>query len=95
MSGFKLFQMDVKSTFLNGFINGEVYVSQPTDFEDHKHLEHVHKLKKALILWSYKKLQNKSFNNFHLSQNYERRKVDKTFYLERKLKYHSCSSICR
>jgi len=28
MSDFKLFQMDVKSSFLNGFINEEVYVSQ-------------------------------------------------------------------
>ena len=48
MSGFKLFQMDVKSSFLNGFINKEVYVSQPPSFEDHQHLNHVHKLKKGL-----------------------------------------------
>ena len=48
MSGFKLFQMDVKSAFLNGFINEEVYVSQPADFEDHQHLNHVYKLKKVL-----------------------------------------------
>ena len=27
MSGFKLFQMDVKSVFLNGIVNGEIYVS--------------------------------------------------------------------
>ena len=31
---FKLFQMDVKSSFLNGFIQEEVYVEQPTGFED-------------------------------------------------------------
>jgi hypothetical protein len=34
---FKLFQMDVKSAFLNGPIKEEVYVEQPPDFEDDKH----------------------------------------------------------
>ena len=48
MSGFKLFQMDVKSAFLNGIINDEVYVEQPPGFEDHQHPNHVYKLKKAL-----------------------------------------------
>jgi len=48
MTGFKLYQMDVNRAFLNGFIKEEVYVSQPPDFEDHKHLNHVYKLKKAL-----------------------------------------------
>ena len=48
MSGFKLFQMDVKSAFLNGIINEEVYVEQPLGFEDHQHPNHVYKLKKAL-----------------------------------------------
>ena len=32
----KLYQMDVKSVFLNGYINEEVYVEQPSDFEDDK-----------------------------------------------------------
>jgi len=48
MSGFKLFQMDVKGSFLNGIINEEVYVSQPPGFEDHLLPNHVYKLKRAL-----------------------------------------------
>jgi hypothetical protein len=40
--------MDVKSAFLNGYINEEVYVEQPPGFEDDKKPDHVYKLKKAL-----------------------------------------------
>ncbi|GKC71767.1 retrovirus-related pol polyprotein from transposon TNT 1-94 [Tanacetum coccineum] len=46
--GFKLFQMDVKSAFFNGFINEEVYVAQPPGFIDFEKPNHVFKLKKAL-----------------------------------------------
>ncbi|GJT96393.1 retrovirus-related pol polyprotein from transposon TNT 1-94 [Tanacetum coccineum] len=45
---FKLFQMDVKSAFLNNFINKEVYVAQPPGFIDFEKLDHVYRLKKAL-----------------------------------------------
>ena len=48
MCNFKLSQMDVKSAFLNGFLNEEVYASQPHGFEDHLYPNHVFKLKKAL-----------------------------------------------
>ena len=44
----KLYQMDVKSVFPNGYINEEVYVAQPPDFEDDKKPNHVYKLRKAL-----------------------------------------------
>ncbi|GJT41401.1 retrovirus-related pol polyprotein from transposon TNT 1-94 [Tanacetum coccineum] len=47
---FKLFQMDVKSAFLNGFINEEVYVAQPPGFIDFEKPDHVYKLKKAFGL---------------------------------------------
>ena len=40
--------MDVKSAFLNGFIEKEVYVRQPPGFEHHKYPNHVYKLQKAL-----------------------------------------------
>nr|GEX61197.1 retrovirus-related Pol polyprotein from transposon TNT 1-94 [Tanacetum cinerariifolium] len=43
-----IYQMDVKTTFLNGELKEEVYVSQPEGFVDPDHLTHVYRLKKAL-----------------------------------------------
>ncbi|GKF29059.1 retrovirus-related pol polyprotein from transposon TNT 1-94, partial [Tanacetum coccineum] len=43
-----IYQMDVKTTFLNGILREEVYVSQPDGFVDQDNLNHVYKLKKAL-----------------------------------------------
>jgi hypothetical protein len=45
---FKLFQMDVKSAFLNGPIKEKGYVEQPPGFEDDRYPDHVYKLSKAL-----------------------------------------------
>jgi hypothetical protein len=44
----KLYQLDVKSAFLNGKINELVYVEQPPSFEDSKKPNHVYKPSKAL-----------------------------------------------
>jgi hypothetical protein len=46
--GFKLYQMDVKSAFLNGVIQEEVFVRQPLGFENLKYPNRVYKLSKAL-----------------------------------------------
>ncbi|GJU62393.1 retrovirus-related pol polyprotein from transposon TNT 1-94 [Tanacetum coccineum] len=43
-----IFQMDVKTAFLNGELNEVVYVSQPEGFVDPDHPSHVYRLKKAL-----------------------------------------------
>jgi hypothetical protein len=46
--GFKLYQMDVKSAFLNGVIQEEVYARQPPGFKSPKYPERVYKLSNAL-----------------------------------------------
>jgi hypothetical protein len=46
--GFKLYQIDVKSAFLNGSIKEEVCVEQSPDFESEEYHNHVYKLHKAL-----------------------------------------------
>jgi hypothetical protein len=46
--GFKLYQMDVKSAFLNGPIKEEVYIEQPPGFQDSEYPTHVYKLSKVL-----------------------------------------------
>nr|GEV17514.1 hypothetical protein [Tanacetum cinerariifolium] len=43
-----IYQMDVKTTFLNGELKEEVYVSQPEGFVDPDHTTHIYRLKKAL-----------------------------------------------
>jgi hypothetical protein len=46
--GFKLYQMDVKSDFLNDAIQEEVFVRQPLGFENPKYPDRVYKLSKDL-----------------------------------------------
>jgi len=84
MSGFKLFQMDVKSAFLNGIVNEEIYVSQPLAFEDHKQPEYVYKLKKELYGLKQAPCQwYERLSLFLLSHEYERGKVDKTLIIKK------------
>jgi len=86
MNGFKLHQMDVKSAFLNGYIDEEVYVCQPPGFEDHKHPDYIFKLKKALYgLKQAPKQLYERLSNFFLSHAYERGKTDKTLFIKKAL----------
>jgi len=84
MCNFKLHQMDVKSAFLNGFLNEEVYVSQPPRFEDHLYPNHVFKLKKALYgLKQAPRQWYERLSNFLLSKGYARGAVDKTLFIRK------------
>ena len=46
----KIHQMDVKTAFLNGVVEEEVYVEQPLNFETHDREPHVCKLKKSCMV---------------------------------------------
>ncbi|WVZ70298.1 hypothetical protein U9M48_018974 [Paspalum notatum var. saurae] len=80
--GFKLHQMDVKSAFLNGFIEEEVYVRQPPGFESARFPERVYKLRKAL--YGLKQGHRASYarlKSFLLKSGFVISSVDKTLFL--------------
>ncbi|GJY74480.1 retrovirus-related pol polyprotein from transposon TNT 1-94 [Tanacetum coccineum] len=82
---FKLFQMDVKSDFLNGFINEEVYVAQPPRFLDFEKPNHVLKLKKALYgLKQAPKAWYDRLKAFLLDHSYTIGLVDNTLFSKKK-----------
>ncbi|GKA89906.1 retrovirus-related pol polyprotein from transposon TNT 1-94 [Tanacetum coccineum] len=82
---FKLFQMDVKSAFLNGFINEEVYVAQPPGFIDFEKLDHVYKLKKALYgLKQAPKAWYDRLKAFLIKHEYKIGMVDNTLFTKKK-----------
>jgi hypothetical protein len=62
---FKLFQMDVRNTFLDGPIKEEVYVEQPPDFKDDRYPDHVYKLSKAV--YGLKQAQEHVMNALEIS----------------------------
>ncbi|GJY89900.1 retrovirus-related pol polyprotein from transposon TNT 1-94 [Tanacetum coccineum] len=82
---FKLFQMDVKSAFLNGFINEEVYVAQPPGFIDFEKPDYVYKLKKALYgLKQAPKAWYDRLKAFLIKHEYKMGMVDNTLFTKKK-----------
>ncbi|GJY99081.1 retrovirus-related pol polyprotein from transposon TNT 1-94 [Tanacetum coccineum] len=82
---FKLFQMDVKSAFLNSFINEEVYVAQPSGFIDFEKPDHVYKLKKALYgLKQAPKAWYDRLKAFLIKHEYKMGMVDNTLFTKKK-----------
>nr|GEV43562.1 retrovirus-related Pol polyprotein from transposon TNT 1-94 [Tanacetum cinerariifolium] len=87
---FKLFQMNVKSAFLNGFINEEVYVAQPPGFNDFEKPDHVYKLKKALYgLKQAPKALYDRLKAFLIKHEYKMEMVDNTLFSKKKVQTSS------
>ncbi|GKF24136.1 putative ribonuclease H-like domain-containing protein, partial [Tanacetum coccineum] len=81
---FVVYQMDVKSAFLYGKIEEEVYVCQPPGFEDPDFLDRVYKVEKALYgLHQAPKAWYKTLSTYLLDNGFQRGKIDKTLFVRR------------
>ncbi|GJU34911.1 retrovirus-related pol polyprotein from transposon TNT 1-94, partial [Tanacetum coccineum] len=78
-----IYQMDIKTTFLNGELKEEVYVSQPEGFVDQDNPSHVYKLKKAL--YGLKQAPRAWYDmpsSFLISQQFTKGAVDPTLFTQ-------------
>ncbi|GJT68767.1 putative ribonuclease H-like domain-containing protein [Tanacetum coccineum] len=82
--GFMVYQMDVKSAFLYGRIDEEVYVTQPKGFVDPQHPKKVYKVVKALYgLHQAPRAWYATLSTFLLKHGYRRGTIDKTLFLKK------------
>nr|GEY95834.1 retrovirus-related Pol polyprotein from transposon TNT 1-94 [Tanacetum cinerariifolium] len=80
-----VYQMDVKTAFLNGILREEVYVSQPGEFVDQDNPNNVYKLKKALYgLKQAPRAWYDLLSSFLLSQKFSKGAVDPTLFTRKK-----------
>ncbi|GKA68003.1 retrovirus-related pol polyprotein from transposon TNT 1-94 [Tanacetum coccineum] len=82
---FPIYQMDVKTAFLNGPLKEEVYVAQPEGFVDPDHPEKVYLLRKALYgLKQAPRAWYDELSNFLMSKGFTKGTIDPTLF---KIKY--------
>nr|GEW44541.1 putative ribonuclease H-like domain-containing protein [Tanacetum cinerariifolium] len=80
---FMVYQMDVKSAFLYGTIEEEVYVCQPPGFEDPDYPDRVYKVVKELYgLHQAPRAWYETLANYLLENGFERGKIDQTLFIK-------------
>ena len=80
---FKLYQMDVKSAFLNGLLQEEVFMEQPKGFQDPHFSDHVLRLKKAL--YGFKQVPRAWYDHlmsYLLDRSFKRGHADWTLFVK-------------
>ncbi|GKA92598.1 retrovirus-related pol polyprotein from transposon TNT 1-94 [Tanacetum coccineum] len=81
---FVVYQMDVKSAFLYGKIEEEVYVCQPLGFEDPEFPDKVYKVEKALYgLHQAPRAWYETLSTYLLDNGFQRGQIDKTLFIKR------------
>ncbi|GJU20398.1 putative ribonuclease H-like domain-containing protein [Tanacetum coccineum] len=82
--GFIVYQMDVKSAFLYGTIEEEVYVCQPPSFEDPHFPDKVYKVEKALYgLHQAPRAWYETLSTYLLENRFRRGTIDKTLFIKK------------
>ncbi|KAI3819454.1 hypothetical protein L1987_13290 [Smallanthus sonchifolius] len=82
--GFKVYQLDVKSAFLYGKVHEEVYVTQPSSFEDPHNINKVYKLDKALYgLHQAPRAWYETLSKHLLSNGFDRGQIDSTLFIKK------------
>nr|GEY91098.1 hypothetical protein [Tanacetum cinerariifolium] len=82
--GFMVYQMDVKSAFLYGTIEEEVYVCQPPGFEDSVHPDKVYKVVKALYgLHQAHRAWYETLAHYLLKNGFHRGQIDQTLFIKK------------
>ncbi|GJX93921.1 putative ribonuclease H-like domain-containing protein [Tanacetum coccineum] len=81
---FVMYQMDMKSTFLYGKIEEEVYVCQPPGFEDPEFTDRVYKVEKALYgLHQAPRAWYETLSTYLLKNGFQRGTIDKTLFIKK------------
>ncbi|KAI3735506.1 hypothetical protein L6452_15005 [Arctium lappa] len=81
---FTVYQMDVKTAFLNGILKEEVYVSQPEGFVNPDKLEHVYILDKALYgLKQAPRVLYEVLSKFLVKSGFTKGKIDTTLFIKK------------
>ncbi|GKB60899.1 putative ribonuclease H-like domain-containing protein [Tanacetum coccineum] len=81
---FPMYQMDVKSAFIYGTIEEEVYVCQPPGFVDPEFPEKVYKLEKALYgLHQAPRAWYETLSTYLLDNGFHRGQINKTLFIKR------------
>ncbi|GJV13300.1 putative ribonuclease H-like domain-containing protein [Tanacetum coccineum] len=82
--GFTVYQMDVKSAFLYGTIEEEVYVKQPPGFEDPEYPQRVYKVKKAMYgLHQAPRAWYGTLSKYLLANGFQRDTIDQTLFIRK------------
>ncbi|GJW39660.1 putative ribonuclease H-like domain-containing protein [Tanacetum coccineum] len=81
--GFMVYQMDVKSAFLYGHIEEEVYVCQPPGFQDPDYPDKVYKVMKALYgLHQDPRAWYETLAKYLLDNGFHKGKIDQTLFIK-------------
>ncbi|GKB73549.1 retrovirus-related pol polyprotein from transposon TNT 1-94 [Tanacetum coccineum] len=82
---FPVYQMDVKTTFLNGPLKEEVYINHPDGFVDPHHPDKVYHLKKTLYgLKQAPRALYDELSNFLISKGFLKGSIDPTLFITKK-----------